>query len=86
MKIKVSYNDLTLIIGLIEERIKPLNEGIEEMRKELAEIERAEGTDWGLVMKSDAAMRHKELVQALSDDRERCQKLDWLLLHLKEDC
>ena len=85
MKVKLSYNDLTLIISLIEGEAGCLETGIHGMEEEIKEIEKEQGTCWEDNMEDEtAAMRHEELKTAIRTDKERFLELEGLARHLRE--
>lgn len=85
MKVKMSYNDLTLILGLVDREIEDLQTGITGMEQEIKDIEKEQATCWEGSMKDEtAALRHEELRMASRTDRARLGELTELARYLQE--
>jgi hypothetical protein len=85
MKVKLSYNDLTLILGLIDGEIEDLKTGITGMEEEIKGIEKEQETCWEGSMKDEtAALRHEELRMAIRTDHGRLRELTDLARYLRE--
>lgn len=78
MKVKLSFNDLELIVGMLEKRIKKLQTGMTPMHSELNEIYYSDKP------RDEAAdMRAEELENMIDTDTSKCEELKNLLTHLR---
>lgn len=84
MRVKLSYNDMTLILGLLEVQLKSIETGIVGMKDEIREIEQEQSTCWEDNMYEDARMRHEELRNALVTDYKRADELKNLIEHMRK--
>lgn len=84
MRVKLSYNDMTLILGLLEDQLKSIETGIAGMKNEIREIEQEQNTCWEDNMYEDARMRHEELRNALVTDYKRADELKNLIEHMRK--
>lgn len=83
MKVKLSYNDLTLILGLLEKREEEVKTRITCLESEAREINEEQGTIWDSCMKEKAAMRYEELQEAIRTDYDISKELSGLIMHLR---
>ena len=78
MKVRLSYNDLELIVGMLEKRIKKLQTGLTSMNSELIEIYNSDKP------RDEAAdMRAEELEIMIDTDTSERLELQNLLTHLR---
>lgn len=78
MKVRLSYNDLELIVGMLEKRIERLQKGLTSMHSELNEIYYS-----GKPRDEAADMRAEELENMIDTDTSKRQELQNLLTHLR---
>lgn len=83
MKVKLSYNDLTLILGLLEKREEEVKTRITCLESEVREIGEEQGTIWASCMEEKAAMRYEELQEAIRTDYDISKELSGLIMHLR---
>lgn len=86
MKVKLSYNDLTLILGLLEKKEEEVKTRITCLESEVREIKEEQGTIWDSCMEEKAAMRYEELQEAIRTDYEKSKELSGLITHLRTTC
>lgn len=84
MKVKLTYSDMTLIVGVVEKELKELRDGITRMRSELTAIYKA--TENGAAMCEEVEMKEEELQAAIMTDLKRCTELSNLLNVLQKKC
>lgn len=84
MRVKLSYNDMTLILGLLEAQLKSIETSIAGMKDEIREIEQEQSTCQEDDMYEDARMRHEELRNALVTDYKRADELKNLIEHMRK--
>ena len=78
MKVKLSFNDLELIVEMLEKRIEKLQTGLTSMHSELNEIYYSDKP------RDEAAdMRAEELENMIDTDTSKRQELQNLLTHLR---
>lgn len=78
MKVKLSFNDLELIVEMLEKRIKKLQTGLTSMHSELIEIYNSDKP------RDEAAdMRAEELENMIDTDTSKRAELQNLLTHLR---
>lgn len=78
MKIRLSYNELELIVGMLEKRVKKLKTGLASMQSELKGIYSS-----GKPRDEAAEMRAEELEIAVDTDRRKHLELKNLLERLR---
>lgn len=83
MKVKLSYNDLTLILGLLEKKEEEVKTRITCLESEVREIKEEQGTIWDSCMEEKAAMRYEELQEAIRTDCEKSAELSNIITHLR---
>ena len=86
MKVKLSYNDITLILGLLEKKEEEVKTRITCLESEAREIKEEQGTIWDSCMEEKAAMRYEELQEAIRTDYEKSKELRGLITHLRTTC
>ena len=84
MKIELTYNDMTLIVGIVEKELKELRAGIARMKSELTEINKAAKNC--AAMCEEMEMKEEELQNAVLSDSRRCTDLSNLLNVLQKKC
>lgn len=84
MKVKLTYNNMTLIVGVVEKELKELRDGITRMRSELTAIYKA--AENGAAMCEEVEMKEEELQAAIMTDSKRCTDLSNLLNVLQKKC
>lgn len=78
MKVKLSFNDLELIVEMLEKRIEKLQTGLTSMHSELNEIYYSDKP------RDEAAdMRAEELANMIDTDASKRVELQNLLTHLR---
>lgn len=78
MKVKLSFNDLELIVEMLEKRIEKLQTGLTSMHSELNEIYYSDKP------RDEAAdMRAEELENMIDTDTSKRAELKNLLTHLR---
>lgn len=83
MKVKLSYNDLTLILGLLENRSEELHKNINNIEFEIRDIQKEQATCWDSRMEEKAAKKYEELQNMLIADHEKLTELTGLINHLR---
>ena len=83
MKVKLSYNDVSIILDLLDEKIGSIKEECTRMKIEAIQIEKEQGTCWEYNMEENSGMRYEELREALRNDYERQKELEDLIKHLR---
>ena len=78
MKVKLSFNDLELIVEMLEKRIEKLQTGLTSMHSEFNEIYCS-----GKPRDEAADMRAEELENMIITDTSKRAKLQNLLTHLR---
>ena len=78
MKVKLSFNDLELIVEMLEKRIEKLTTGLTSMHSELNEIYYS-----GKPRDEAADMRAEELANMIDTDESKRAELRNLLTHLR---
>lgn len=78
MKVSLSFNDLELIVGMLEKRIEKLKTGLVSMHSELNEIYYS-----GKPRDEAADMRAEELENMIDTDSSKRAELQNLLTHLR---
>lgn len=84
MKVNLTYNDMTLIVGIVEKELKELRAGIAKMKSELTAINKA--AENGAAMCEEVEMKEEELQSAILTDSKRCTDLSNLLNVLQKKC
>lgn len=84
MKVKLTYSDMTLIVGIVEKELKELRDGIARMKSELTAINKA--AENGAAMCEEMEMKEEELQNAVLSDSRRCTDLSNLLNVLQKKC
>lgn len=70
MKVKLTYSDMTLIVGVVEKELKERREGIARMKSMLTAMNKA--AENGAAMCEEMEMKEEELQNAIMTDLKRC--------------
>lgn len=84
MKVNLTYNNMTLIVGVVEKELKELRDRITRMRSGLTAIYKA--AENGAAMCEEVEMKEEELQNAVLSDSKRCTELSNLLNVLQKKC
>lgn len=83
MKVKLSYNDISVILDLLDKKLEGIKEECTRMKNEVIQIEKEQGTCWEYSMEENSGMRYEELREALRNDYKRQKELEDLIKHLR---
>lgn len=84
MKVNLTYNDMTLIVGSVEKELKELRGRLARMKSELRNM--CTAGEKSAAMCEEMELREEELQNAVLSDSRRCTDLSNLLNVLQKKC